>query len=229
MGVAPHIASVAGLIGEPARATALCSLVDGTARSASDLARRAKVSAPTMSAHLFKLVRGGLVRVRRAGRQRYYALSGREVASAIEALQSIAPRQPLRVLRTSGQGEALVRARLCYDHVAGRAGVAIAASLQRRRLAKLVADEFALTPAGQRWLRSFGIDLVAARRLRRKFAPCCLDWTERTPHVGGALGAALAARMLALGWFQRRRGSRALQVTDKGHHGLRATFGIAVD
>jgi DNA-binding transcriptional ArsR family regulator len=225
----PNIAPVAALIGDQTRSIVLCALAEGSPLPAINLARRAKVSAPTMSSHLTKLAKAGLVCSERIGRHCYYRLSGPEVASAIEALQSIAPRIPISSLRRADQARALSFARTCYDHLAGRIGVAIAEALQRKRYVLRRGRQFEITPAGKHWMRRFGIDVDAARQSRRKFAVSCLDWSERRPHVGGAIGAAIAKRIFELGWLERSVQSRSLKLNSQGRDGLRRNFKLEFD
>lgn len=226
MSAHPGLAEVAGLIGDPARATALCALAGGTALPATDLARRARVSPPTMSAHLSRLVSGGLLEVDRHGRHRYFRLASTDVAAAIEALVAISPGTAFEPMHERSAVSVLSYARTCYDHLAGKVGVAITDALSRKRFIRHVDSRFELQPSGERWFEHLGIDVDAARAERRKFAHACLDWSERLPHLGGALGAALAARLLERGWFERHPRTRALKLTSKGRQALRGELGI---
>lgn len=222
------IAPVAALLADPARAAMLTAMLDGRALAAGELARLAGVSPPTASSHLARLLSGGLVTVVSQGRHRYYRLAGPDIASAIEVLARIAPRAPVRSLRQSRQAEALAEARTCYDHLAGRAGVALLdALLARGLLCGADGGDPALdvTEEGTARLAEFGVDARALRRSRRTFAASCLDWTERRPHLGGALGAAITARLLDLGWVERGPARRAVLVTTAGARALAATFG----
>ncbi len=239
------IAPVAALIADPTRAAILTALLDGRPLAAGELAHLAGVSAATASAHLARLLDGGLVMVTQQGRHRYYRLAGPQVAAVIEALAHISPRPPVRSLRQSRQAAALAGARTCYDHLAGRAGVALlAALLDSGRLDKqslngcatgtsaaadgTYAGEFEVTKAGAATLAAFGINLEEVRGSRRRFAGACLDWTQRRPHLNGALGAAITARLLELCWFERGRDRRALRLTDVGRDGLAETFGCVL-
>lgn len=220
------LAETAGLIGDPARAAVLCALAGGAALPATDLARRAGVSAPTMSAHLARLADGGLLHADRNGRHRYYRLANLDVAAAIEALVAISPGTVFAEMHEARDVSVLSYARTCYDHLAGKVGVAITDALHRKRFLRRGESGFALQPSGKRWLERLGIDVDAAGVERRKFAHACLDWSERTPHLGGAIGAALARRLIGLGWFERYPRSRALKVTSKGRAGMRRELGI---
>ena len=217
------VAAVAALMGDRARCAMLQALIDGSERPAGELAKAAGVTAATASGHLQRLVAGGLVSVRSGGRHRYYRLSGPLVGAAIEALSLISPPVEARSLRQSIAAAALAEARSCYDHLAGRAGIALRDSLLTRDL--LSADgarDFRLTDRGLRFLEELGLDAEPLLRSRRMLARDCLDWTERKPHLAGALPAALLARFLELGWLDRRRNDRALTITDLGQANLPA-------
>jgi DNA-binding transcriptional ArsR family regulator len=217
------IASVASLIADSTRAAVLTSLLDGRALAAGELARLAGVSPATASAHLARLLAGGLVTVVSQGRHRYYRLSGPEVAEVLEVLARISPRPPVRSLRSSRQARLLEEARTCYDHLAGRAGVRLLASFVEAGY--LVGeDAFELTATGEQALAELGVDVAAARESRRRFAPACLDWTERRPHLAGALGAAITRSFLERDWYRHGPARRALELTDLGRKGLAAMF-----
>ena len=215
------VASVAALMGDRARCAMLTVLIDGSERPAGELAKAAGVSAATASGHLQRLVAGGLVTVRSSGRHRYYGLTGPLVAAAIEALSVISPPVEARSLRQSIAAAAMAEARSCYDHLAGRAGIALRDTLLSSGV--LSADgtrDLQLTDRGRRFLEEFGLDPDPILRSRRMLARDCLDWTERKPHLAGCLPAALLARFLELGWLDRRRNDRALAITDLGHANL---------
>jgi DNA-binding transcriptional ArsR family regulator len=217
------VATVAALLGEPARAEMLLALTEVDALPATDLARRARVSAPTASAHLAKLVDAALVTVEPHGRHRYYRLADPAVAHALEALAVIAPERPVRSLRDATVGDALRAGRTCYDHLAGQVGVAVTDALAfRRREAELVP-----TRTTRLVLDGLGIRLDAVEPGRRVLARPCLDWSERRYHVAGALGAAIAARLFELRWIERLPGSRAVRVTRRGAEKL-AELGVSL-
>ncbi len=220
-----RLAEVAALLGEPGRAGMALALWDGTARPAGELARVAGVTPATASAHLARLVAGGILRVEPRGRHRYYRLAGPEVAHAIEALAGVlAPHV------TRGAAEAppspLRRARLCYDHLAGQLGVAVGDALVAGGRLVLRDGAYALPASGRRWFERFGIELGVLERGRRPLLRSCIDWTERREHLGGALGAALAAHLLERDWLRRERGARTLLVTAAGRRGLASTLGL---
>jgi DNA-binding transcriptional ArsR family regulator len=222
------IASVAALIADPSRAAMLAALMGGEARSAGDLAATARVAPSTASEHLSRLEAGGLVRSRRAGRRREVQLASAEVARALEALGEIAPARRATTLREWRHGEALRAARSCYDHLAGVAGVALADALVARGVLRPGENGFAITPAGEERLAAFGVDVATALRARRATARGCLDWSERRPHLGGALGAALLGELLRRRWLVRARQPRVLSVTAAGRDGLADAFGVVL-
>jgi DNA-binding transcriptional ArsR family regulator len=220
------IAPVAGLLGDPARAAIVGALHDGRASAAGELARRAGIAPSTASEHLRQLVDGGLLTVERSGRQRLFRLTSSEVAHAVEALAAIAPRRPVSSLGAANAASALEEARTCYDHLAGRLGVAIADSLVRLKALSAANGGFAPGSRAEQVLSELGIDLAGVSRSRRPFALGCLDWSERRPHIAGALGAALAARSVEAGWVERLERSRAVRVTGEGRTALRERLGI---
>jgi DNA-binding transcriptional ArsR family regulator len=222
------IAAIGELIGEPARATILIALLDGKARTAGELALTADISAQSASAHLSKLVDGGLLTVGRTGRHRYYAMAGPDVAYALEALGSIStvPRAHIAAPGPRTPDD-MYTARSCYDHLAGRIAVEISSALEKSAVIRRRGEcDYELGRAGRGWFANLGIDVDALRRSRRAFARQCLDWTERRPHIAGALGAALCSRIIALGWIARRRDTRALRITHHGARELRSRLGL---
>lgn len=212
------LAAVGALLGEPSRARMLDSLMAGRALAAGELARVAGVSRSTASEHLGRLLDGGLVEVVSQGRHRYYRIAGPEVAEALEALSQIAPPRPVASLRQSGHAQALGLARTCYDHLAGRCGVELHDALVARGW---LSPSYDVTPAGADAFAAWGVDVEAARARRRTFARPCLDWTERRPHLAGALAADVTGALVGRGWFARRSAdSRALRVTPAGRAGM---------
>ena len=221
------VASLAAAIAEPARARMLCCLLDGRARTSTELAIVAGVSPSTASVHLARLSRQHLVQVAAEGRHRYYTLSGSDVAAALEALTVVAGSQAGRFVPATR----LRAARTCYDHMAGALAVAWHDQLfERRWLARASDDvrEYEVTPAGERALGTLGLDIDAARAARRRFAGACLDWSERRPHLAGALGSGLLNVALRRKWVVRDLDSRALRVTRGGQHAFREWFAIEV-
>jgi DNA-binding transcriptional ArsR family regulator len=221
------ISSVGELIGEPARTAILISLLDGSSLPAGELARLAGISAQSASAHLSKLVDGGLLLSQNNGRHRYYKVSSPEVVHALEALGAIATLPRPTAAPRSREDVDISHARSCYDHLAGRVAVELTKALQNLKVIRTNGPrDYKLGPKGPAWFADLGIDVLALNRSRRTLARRCLDWTERQPHVAGALGAALFSRMLDAGWLARRRGTRALRITHRGARELQARFGV---
>lgn len=228
----PHVAKIAALIGDPARANILKALMDGRARTAKELAHIAGVSPQTTSGHLAKLSDGGLLGLAKQGRHRYYHLANAQVATAIESLMALAGERVLpkhhHHTRVAG---ALRAARTCYDHIAGKLGVCLFDQLIARGcLLPSGEDEFVVTAAGRQLFNDMQIDVDAlANAKSRRFARACLDWSERSPHLAGSLGAAMAERCFDLGWLERRKDSRAVTLTPAGHKGLARLFDLTPD
>ena len=219
----PDVAAGAALFAEPARAAIHAALMGDRALPATELAAAARVAPSTASFHLARLVEAGLLAVERHGRHRYYRLADERAARVVEALALVAPQRRARGLREARVGEALRAARTCYDHVAGRVGVGVTDAL---RADGVLTADFALGPNAERWLERFGLELPS--RSRRPLARACLDWSERRPHVAGALGAALATALVQRRWLQRSGESRALKVTAAGRRALQREFALRV-
>ncbi|MCF3129949.1 ArsR/SmtB family transcription factor [Streptomyces olivochromogenes] len=223
---APGLAALAALIADETRAACLLALLDGRAWTAGELARHAGVAPSTLSEHLGKLVAGGLLTEERQGRHRYVRLADTRVAQLVEDLAAQADpgtARPPRTLREAGAGSAMARGRTCYDHLAGRLGIALTDALTARGLLRQDTG-FALTDAGVDWFGSVGIGLD--RATRRPLARACLDWTERRPHLAGVAGAALCRHALDAGWCVRIGSERAVKVTPEGEHALSDLLGI---
>lgn len=218
------VAAVAALLADPARARMLTALMDGRARTVKELAYQAGVTPQTASSHLARLLRSGLVAVERQSRHRYFRLAGPGIGQAVEALMAVAPARPPERAATGLAGLRL--ARTCYDHLAGRLGVAVTEALVRRGVLIPRGPEFALSPAGARFLGRLGLDVEGARRERRALARPCLDWSERRMHLAGALGADLARCFATRRWVRRVGDQRTLAVTAEGVRGLRAWLGL---
>jgi DNA-binding transcriptional ArsR family regulator len=221
------ISPIAFLLADPARVAILLALSDGREVAAGELAQVAGITAATASVHLAKLRAAGLVGGRRQGRLHLYRLARPELVQAMEALAVLAPESVPRTHRQARIGRSVRAGRTCYDHLAGRLGVLLTSALLDRGAVRLTDGQFEVTPAGVQLLGGLGVDLAAARARRRAFAPACLDWSERVPHIAGALGAALLTSLFAWGWIARTPASRAVEVTLAGHRGLSRTFGIA--
>jgi DNA-binding transcriptional ArsR family regulator len=228
MSNAPQIAEVAALVGDPARASMLCALLGGRALTATELSVAAGVSPQTTSGHLAKLSAANLLVQMKQGRHRYYRLSGPQVGQMLEGIMSVALNGPPRYQPKSRVDEQMRHARTCYDHFAGVLGVGLADAMTARDHVVLGDEAGEVTPAGLEFLSRLGVDLTAARARRRVFCRPCLDWTERRPHIGGAVGAALARRCVDLKWVERMRDHRALVITPAGRRGFQEFFALAV-
>ena len=219
------LARLSSLIGDPSRALILSALFGGEALPAGELAFHARVTPQTASSHLAKLTEAGLVAVERMGRHRYYRLSGPEIGSLLEKMMAVAWAPAVERSRVPAP---LRDGRMCYDHLAGRLGVAVTDAMVAQGVLARGDDAFALTEAGTAWLAALGIDAAALRDGRRSFARHCIDWSERRPHLAGALGAAIAERFVDRGWIRRDRDSRAVALTEDGRAALARIFGPEV-
>jgi DNA-binding transcriptional ArsR family regulator len=221
------VSKIAAAIGEPARARMLYCLLDGHARTSTELGIVAEVSASTASAHLARLKEERLVNVVAQGKHRYYRLDGENVSAALEALMVVAGRTTASFIPTTPSR--LRHARACYDHVAGSLGVSLHDRFNELRWLVRGSDStvYDLTPAGTNALATLGIDAAALRSLRRRFAYACIDWSERRPHIGGALGAALLSCALKRNWLIKDLDSRALRVTRAGQREFHRRFGVS--
>jgi DNA-binding transcriptional ArsR family regulator len=228
MSNAPQIAEVAALVGDPARANMLCALLGGRALTATELAFAAGVSPQTTSGHLGKLFAARLVVLMKQGRHRYYRLAGPQIGQMLESIMNVALTGPPRFQPRSKLDDRLRHARTCYDHIAGVLGVALAERLSEREFVILADEGGEVTPSGMDFLGNLGVDLSGASGKRRVFCRPCLDWTERRPHIGGAVGAALAQRCFELKWIERMRDSRALIVTPAGRRSLQEHFSLLI-
>jgi DNA-binding transcriptional ArsR family regulator len=222
----PIIAEIAALVGDPARATIVSALLDGRALTASELASAASVTPQTASTHLGKLTDAGLLSVVRDGRHRHFRLASPIVADMIDGIVAVALAKRPRYRPLSRHARALSAARICYDHLAGRLSVDLTDALVARDYVVLDDDAAEITTAGTRFFTEFGIVLRPLRSTRRRFCRLCLDWTERRPHIAGAVGAAITRRCFELGWIERMKRSHAVIVTPVGRRGFRETFGV---
>ena len=220
-----QLASIAALLGDPARANMLVALLDGRALTAKELAFAARVTPQTTSGHLAKMTEAGLLTVERQGRRCYVRLASPLVGQMLESILAFAGQAIPRQTPWRG-GEALRNARTCYDHLAGRLGVALADALLDRGHLVLTADGGEVTASGHALLHDFGVEPSAGKRI---FCRPCLDWSERRPHIAGRLGAALACRCFDLGWIVRVRDTRAVSVPPAGAAGFARQFGIRLE
>ena len=224
-------AEVAALAGDPARAGMLHALMDGRALTASELARVAGVTPQTASGHLARLATAGLLSIEKQGRHRYHRIASPAVAQMMESIMQVASGlDPTRPPLTVGPRDAALRtARTCYDHLAGRLGVALADALVVGNYIELASDGGLVTDAGIEFFGCIGIDVDAiatrnGRRSGRILCRPCLDWSERRPHIAGAIGAALCAHGFGKGWIRRVNGTRAVTITPKGERIFRERF-----
>ncbi|MCD9020169.1 ArsR/SmtB family transcription factor [Parachryseolinea silvisoli] len=219
--------SVAALIGEPARATMLWSLLDGKALTATELAIRADVSAQSASMHLNKLVQAELLAVESQGRHRYYRFRKPETAYVIEALATLVTPHDTKTLPRSIDTHTGIRyCRTCYDHLAGKVAVEITNRLVHQKIVQLEDDHYNVTRKGLQWFDTLGIDTESLQHERRQFARRCLDWSERKPHLAGSLGAALLNTWIDSGWITRQKNTRATTLTAKGQQGFYKLLGL---
>jgi DNA-binding transcriptional ArsR family regulator len=225
MSAEPDVAAIAALIGEPKRARMLSALIGGKALTATELARIADQTKQTTSAHLAKLTAGGLLEVAAQGRHRYFRLAGQEVARVLEGLFGLAAANDVDA-HTGPREPALRLARICYDHLAGELAVSIFAYMERERFFLRSEQSTDLSPRGEEFMRSFGINLDRLSASRRPLCRACLDWSERRYHLAGALGAALLARLFELDWARPVRGSRAVIFSALGQMRLRSAFSL---
>ncbi|MEU3431871.1 winged helix-turn-helix domain-containing protein [Streptomyces sp. NPDC006863] len=225
-GTGPGLATVAKLLADGTRAGFCLALLDGRAWTATELARHAGVAPSTATEHLHALVRGNLLAEERQGRHRYVRLAGPHVAELVESLAAMAPeRTPApRSLSAAGRRQALAHARTCYDHLAGTVGVAITDAMLERGLLDLE-HGLGLTSAGAAWIEDLGITVPTGTR-RPSVRPC-LDWTERRPHLAGAVGAALCRHAFGTGWITPVGTTRAVAVTALGRQALRRHLGLS--
>ena len=230
------IAEIAALAGDPARAAMLNTLMDGRALTATELASVAGITPQTASGHLARLTTAGLLAVEKQGRHRYHRLASQAIAQMIESISQVAStlEPPRRTLSTGPRDLALRAARTCYDHLAGRLGVALADALLEAGHAEIDGDAGEVTDSGLALFAALGVDLGRSsgrggRRSTRVFCRPCLDWSERRPHLAGAVGAAICTHSFAQGWIRRVEGTRAVSITPKGRLALRDAFGVRLD
>jgi DNA-binding transcriptional ArsR family regulator len=221
-----NVAEVAALVGDPARMNILAALMDGRALTSSELSYVSRVAPQTTSGHLAKLTTANLLGMEKQGRRRYYRIASPLVGQMLESIMAVAAMQTsLRPPRPSRLDEGMRTARTCYDHLAGRLGVALADVLVARGHVALVEDGGEVTSAGFAFLSALGAAPVS-KKSKRVFCRPCLDWSERRAHIAGSVGARLCERCLELGWIKRLENTRALEITGQGSEGLAEWFGI---
>jgi DNA-binding transcriptional ArsR family regulator len=226
MDVEPSIAALGALIGTPARATILSALFDGRALTATELAMAAGITPQTASSHLNKLSEAQLIVAERHGKFRYYKLAGPHVAEALEPLTLLSPHKPVPHRARSKSDAEAREARFCYDHIAGRLGVAVTSAMVAMGCLKEIGRDYVITDTGRAFLEKLEIDVDAIGTQRRVLARKCLDWSERKPHVSGSLGAALAATFTAKGWLKRAKYGRQAIISEQGKRAMKKLFFI---
>lgn len=212
----PAIANVAALIGDPARANILTALMAGRALTVSELAQEAGVTLQTTSAHLSKLLEGGMVAARKQGRHKYFELASAKVAETIEALMGLAADSGHLRTRTGPRDEALRAARRCYNHLAGSAGVQLYDSMVRRGFLSIDASGMSLSSAGRAFAANLDIDVDRRSVSRTPLCRECLDWSERKSHLAGSFGRALLDHMIKDKWVLHQPSSRVITFTSRG-------------
>lgn len=218
---------IASLIGDPTRASVMWTLLDGKAFTATELAIMANTSPQNISMHLAKLLEAGLLCVEKQGRHKYYRFSNKEVAYAIEAMASLIPSQ-IPQKKNSEKHSPIKHCRTCYDHLAGKIGVAVAESLLEQNIILDADNKFVITSEGAKWFSDFGINVEEIKKQKRLFLKPCLDWSERKNHIAGSVGASLLDKMISDDWLRRAKNSRAIQITGKGEKELFKYFKIVV-
>ncbi len=222
----PNIAKTGALIGDVARASMLSALMSGKALTASELAREAGITVQTASSHLGKLETGGLLRVRKQGRHKYFSLANERVAAVLEGLMGLeAGNEPLRS-KVGPTDEALRRSRVCYNHLAGDLGIQLYDSMLGHGFLEFKAKELSLTPSGVQFVERFGIDIKSLQMGRAVLCRECLDWSERRSHLAGSLGRAFLSHFERLRWAKRVEGTRIIRFTPKGVKSFNSTFSI---
>jgi DNA-binding transcriptional ArsR family regulator len=226
------VSEIAALMGDPARASMLSLLMDGRAHTASELALAAGVTAQTASGHLARMVDANLLAARAQGRNRFYRLASGDVAHAMETLMAIAGTRAEPASKSAAwrRDPDLRFCRTCYDHLAGQVGLAVTDSLtQHGHLEPKGARDWTLTSSGELFCSRLGVDLAGAKAAHtRHFARQCLDWSERRPHISGALGSAIADTFFKKGWAERMRRGRTVRLTDSGRRALSSHFGTSL-
>jgi len=223
-----HFSSITLLIGEPARAAMLWKILDGGIHSATELSIAADVSPQNASMHLAKLVKAGLLSVVKRGRLKYYRFTNPNVAYVIEAIANLMPKDSLMPPDSVSDSNRIKYCRTCYDHLAGKVGVAITDKLLSKKIIEAKGNDFTISNRGIKWFDGMDISIPKLKESKRAFARKCLDWSERRPHVAGAVGAALADKFFELKWLQRVKNSRIVSITPLGQKKIYEALGVAV-
>lgn len=228
-GQANQVSSIASLIGEPARATMLWKLLQGKAFTATELAVSADISAQSASMHLSKLVNANLLSVESQGRHKYYRLANAEVAYVLESISNLVPNDKLVNEEAVQLGRQDIKyCRTCYDHLAGRVGVALTDRLEQRKILVSAGQNFEVSKVGVKWFTEFDISVDDLKKQRRAFARKCLDWSERRYHLSGSLGASLLQKMTEMKWLRRLKDTRRVSITVVGQEKLYKLLGLTL-
>ena len=218
----------ATLIGDATRASILWNLLDGRAFTATELAVAVGTSAQNISMHLGKLLDANLICVEKQGRHKYYKFSNKEVAYAVEAMANLIPKPKVAVRKKSEEYPPIKYCRTCYDHLAGKIGVALADSLLAQNIIVEKNGIFEISTEGEKWFANFGINLEDAQKQKRIFLKPCLDWSERRNHIAGSIGSLLLNKMISEDWLRKTKDSRAITITGKGEKELLKNFKIVI-
>jgi DNA-binding transcriptional ArsR family regulator len=220
----PNIATLAAPLADPARAVMIAALMDGRARTVTELGAAAGLTKASASEHAAKLIDAGLLKAERQGRHKYLTLASPAVARLIEAMMALANDTPRRMPMPGPRDPALREARLCYNHLAGSLGVRLYQSLSAQGYLAHRPGGLDLTDQGRSFCVAFGLGEADLAPTRAPLCRDCLDWSERQSHLGGRLGRLLLTRMEDLDWLRRREGTRALTITPAGRRGLERAF-----
>ena len=218
----------ATLIGDATRASILWNLLDGKAFTATELAIAVETSAQNISMHLGKLLDADLISVEKQGRHKYYRFSNKEVAYAVEAMANLIPKPEISAKKKTENYPPIKYCRTCYDHLAGKIGVALADSLLEQKIIIEKNNTFEITSEGEKWFSDFGINIGDAKKQKRIFLKPCLDWSERRYHIAGSVGTLLLNKMLEQDWIRRTKDSRVIIITAKGEKEMLQNFKIVV-
>ena len=218
----------ATLIGDATRASILWNLLDGKAFTATELAIAVETSAQNISMHLGKLLDADLISVEKQGRHKYYRFSNKEVAYAVEAMANLIPKPEISAKKKTENYPPIKYCRTCYDHLAGKIGVALAESLLEQKIIIEKNNTFEITSEGEKWFSDFGVNIGEAKKQKRIFLKPCLDWSERRYHIAGSVGTLLLNKMLEQDWIRRTANSRVILITGKGEKEMLKSFKIIV-
>jgi len=218
----------ATLIGDATRASILWNLLDGRVFTATELAIAVETSAQNISMHLGKLLDADLISVEKQGRHKYYRFSNKEVAYAVEAMANLIPKPEISAKKKTENYPPIKYCRTCYDHLAGKIGVALADSLLEQKIIIEKNNTFEITSEGEKWFSDFGVNIGDAKKQKRIFLKPCLDWSERRYHIAGSVGTLLLNKMLEQDWIRRTKDSRVIIITAKGEKEMLKSFKIIV-